>query len=149
MKSRYKFRTLLLVLFPNNLPLDEVETLCLTGPWTRGPGVSLIFYRLLISQTQQRQPVKLTCAIPKNAISFPGPDHAETHTGHLVFCFNLISPPLVSGNLQQQQTRGPERVVSHGKSLPGFSAHTTLGVRCSFAGRESVKLYSKIKKKIN
>lgn len=79
----------------------RVTTPRLTVPWAHGPGSPRIYW-LLISQKQQRQPVKLTSAILKNTISFPGPDNFETCTGHLAFYFNLISPSLISGNSKQK-----------------------------------------------
>lgn len=91
----------------------RVTTPYLTFPWAHDPGSPRIYW-LLISQKHQRQPVKLTPAILKNTISFPGPDNFETCTGHLVFYFNLISPSLVSGNAKQKM-RGTEWVVSHWK----------------------------------
>ena len=95
--------------------------------------------------------MKLPSAIQKDTVSFPGSDNFETHTGHLVFYFNLISPSLVSGNAKQKM-RGQGVSLKPSRAALAFPCtvhwETPCGMRHSFAGTESVKLYFKIKKKV-
>lgn len=101
----YEFPTLLLVLFPNNLPLDDVDNTMLV-PWAHGSFTDSLILR------NNRCSLWNFCHLKERNLT--GPGNFETHAGHLVFYFNLISPFVVSGSTKQK-IRSMEWGISHWK----------------------------------
>lgn len=118
--SYYEFPHFLFF-FTNTSLWMRLTTPCLTVPWAHDPGskfpdsffLFLSFFPLTPYFLKATETACETSVILKNTISFSGPDNFETHTGHLEFYFNLISPSLVSGNTKQM--KGREWSICHWK----------------------------------